>query len=159
MPFPNPIIISGAALGIAGIAVLGTCLTIRWRRLRTQRTISDEIHGRQDCIQGAFLPERRDSPRPWGPPVEVKVSDRLLSTRPRTGWVVNRSQTGVCLSFAEPIPLGTVLSIRASMAPESVPWTHVEVKHCEFKVNRWLIGGQFLEPIPQEVLCLFGYGG
>jgi hypothetical protein len=157
MPSSHLIVVLGASLGVVGIAVLAIWLTLRCRRLRTQRAASEDVHGRQELVEKAVRQELRHSPRPWGPPVEVRVSDSMLSVKPWPGWVVNRSFHGLCWTSAEAIPLGTVLCLHATVAPDSVPWTRVEVKHCEFKVNRWLIGGQFAEAVPLEVLRLFGY--
>jgi hypothetical protein len=151
------ILVFGGSLAVLPIAVLTARFIMRSRHLRVQRTASEELHGRQQVVHDAAREEQRHSPRPWGPPVEVKVSNSPLSGKPWPGWVVNRSLNGVCWSSAEAIPVGTVLSIRATVAPENIPWTRVEVKHCKFKVNRWLIGGQFLETVPIEVLRLFGY--
>jgi hypothetical protein len=57
---------------------------------------------------------------------------------------------------AEPVAESTHLSIRPTLAPESVPWVRVEVKNCHPLAGRWLLGCRYLDAPPLEVLVLFG---
>ena len=96
-------------------------------------------------------------PRQGGPVVEVIIHNSPSTGSPWCGWVVDRSTDGVCFTSPESIPVGMVLSIRATTAPETVPWAQVEVKHCLFKFGRWVVGGKFLESVPYDVLRLLGH--
>lgn len=100
--------------------------------------------------------ERRQALRRVGNPVSVLVTN-FEQTRPRfTGWVADRSTGGLCLSVPERVEPRTVLSVRTSNAPESVPWTQVEVRNCRQVEGGWELGCQFVRTPPWSVLLLFG---
>jgi hypothetical protein len=147
-----------AVLVAGGLAALGLLVWRRRRNQGLQAEISPEGDPAAATAESAPKPEnRRQSSRPWGPPVEVVISDSFGTATPIKGWIINRSLGGVCLSLSEPVPLGTILSVRATIAPPTTPWARVEIKHCEFKVNRWHAGGEFAEAVSLEALRLFGY--
>jgi hypothetical protein len=99
--------------------------------------------------------ERRQSPRRWGDPIQVLIWDDNTVDQPARGWIVNRSSGGLGLSAAQPVLEGMLLGVRISIAPESIPWTRLQVKSCIPSAGRWILGCQFVEPPPQEILLLF----
>lgn len=99
--------------------------------------------------------ERRQAPRRWGDPVQVLITDGTSRTEPARGWIVNRSTGGLGLSAAQPAVEGAVLSVRITTAPDTVPWTSVQVKSCLPATGRWILGCQFVEPPPRDVLLMF----
>jgi hypothetical protein len=100
--------------------------------------------------------ERRQSPRRWGEPLEVFIWSNDASADSRRAWVKNRSVGGIGLSVTEPVPEGVQLSVRPTLVPEGVPWVLVEVKNCRPFVGRWMLGCRFVDPLPDDVLALFG---
>jgi hypothetical protein len=99
--------------------------------------------------------ERRQAPRRWGDPVQVVIWDGYPSSNPARGWIVNRSAGGLGLSEAQPALEGALLSVRVAIAPETLPWTQVQVKSCIPVTGRWILGCQFVETPPREVLLMF----
>jgi hypothetical protein len=59
------------------------------------------------------------------------------------------------LSAAQALAEGTVLSVRVTTVPESVPWVQVIVKNCHPLGDRWMIGCQFASPLPTDVMLTF----
>jgi len=106
---------------------------------------------------GGTLPftERRQAPRRWGDPVQVFISDGGPATEPVRGWIMNRSAGGLGLSSAQPALEGALLSVRIAIAPETIPWTFLQVKSCIPSTGRWILGCQFVETPPREVLLMF----
>ena len=154
----NMWVVVTAGLAAFVLAVLGL---LAWRRRRSQgpQTQTAPAEEPPHCSEEPTSPpqERRQSSRPLGRPVEVLISDSFGTATPVKGWIIDRSLGGVGLSMAEPVPLGTILSLRATVAPATTPWARVEIKHCEFKAKRWHAGGEFAESVSLEVLRLFGY--
>ena len=77
-----------------------------------------------------YQTERRKSPRRGGPPLEVLFEQADQPMSAKGAWVKNRSAGGLGLSVSEPLPVGTQLRLRPTLAPEGVPCVCVEVKHC-----------------------------
>jgi hypothetical protein len=99
--------------------------------------------------------ERREAPRRWGDPIQVLIWDEDPANPSARGWILNRSAGGLGLSWAQPVLEGTLLSVRVANAPESVPWTRLQVKGCTPATGRWMLSCQFIETPPQEVLLMF----
>jgi hypothetical protein len=100
--------------------------------------------------------ERRQSPRRGGEPLEVFIRSNNESPDSRRAGVKNRSAGGIGLSVTELIPEGTRLSVRPTLVPDEAPWVLAEVKNCRPFVGRWMLGCQFIDPPPDDVLALFG---
>jgi len=99
--------------------------------------------------------ERRQSPRRWGDPVQVFIWDENPANELARGWIVNRSTGGLGLSAAQPALEGALLSVRLTVGPDTSPWTRLQVKSCIPSTGRWILGCQFVEPPPREVLLMF----
>jgi hypothetical protein len=99
--------------------------------------------------------ERRQSPRRWGDPIQVHISDGQISGEPALGWILNRSRGGLGLSSSQPMAVGTFLNVRISNAPPTVPWVLLEVKSCHPRGGRWIVGCRFVYPPPEDVLLMF----
>jgi hypothetical protein len=70
--------------------------------------------------------------------------------------VVNRSRTGLALVVRQPIEVGTMLQVRADDAPETVPWVAIQVRNCRARRKHWIVGCQFQQELPWDILLLFG---
>ena len=98
-------------------------------------------------------PERRQSPRRWGDPIEVLLRPELTTPEPARGWVKNRSAGGLCISVSQPVPEGTILEVRFSLAPTTIPWVQAQVKGCRSVTGRWILHCQYVGiPSPEAVL-------
>jgi hypothetical protein len=100
-------------------------------------------------------PDRRSTPRRKGNRVEVYLTDD--SKRPPIlGCVVDRSMGGLCLLVEKPLTEGAILKIRPRQAPQTVPWTPIEIRSCRADSGEWEIGCRFLTPPQWNDLLLFG---
>ncbi|HLJ94953.1 MAG TPA: hypothetical protein VKU02_17390 [Gemmataceae bacterium] len=99
--------------------------------------------------------ERRQAPRRWGDPVQVLIWDEYTAGEPTRGWIMNRSTGGLGLSAARPSLEGALLNVRVAIAPDTVPWTRVQVKGCNPSTGRWILSCQFFETPSREVLLMF----
>jgi hypothetical protein len=86
----------------------------------------------------------------------VQISPAGADGERIAGWVINRSNSGICLAVPQVIPLGTVLNVRSTQYADYAPWVQLEIKHCRPYDDQWLVGGKFLQPPPWNVLLLFG---
>jgi len=103
------------------------------------------------------LRERRQSPRRYGDPVEVRLKSYEYSEAAcgPTAWVRDRSKTGIALATEKSLDVGTWLRVRPTNVPEDVAWVDVLVKDVRSQGPRWLLGCQFVEVPPRELLMLF----
>jgi hypothetical protein len=106
-------------------------------------------------VDGSAL-ERRTALRRKGNPVLVHISDAEAKAKPTTGWVMDRSTTGLCLQVEEAMAVRTILCVRAGDAPKGTIWIQIEVKNCRQKGNSWEIGCEFVQPPPWGIMLLFG---
>jgi len=100
--------------------------------------------------------ERRNALRRGGNPVAILISDAEVRNEPSPGWVVDRSTGGLCLSVPGAIPEGTILSVRTTNAPNSIPWVQIEVKNCRAVGKEYELGCRFVRTPPWSVMLLFG---
>lgn len=101
-------------------------------------------------------PERRSSLRRPGNPVRVVVADGLTSRNLVDAWVIDRSRGGLRLAVPDPIPVGTLLQVRTTHDPQCAPWVQLCVKRCWQRNDLWVVGCQFVQMPPVNVLLLFG---
>lgn len=100
--------------------------------------------------------ERRNALRRAGNPIAVFISDAEGRSKPTNGFILDRSTGGLCLSVPQQMMTGTVLSVRTTNAPESIPWVQVEVKSCRPNGGEFELGCQFVKTPPWSVMLLFG---
>jgi hypothetical protein len=100
-------------------------------------------------------PERRQAPRRWGIPVEVFLLEGRPLAEPPRGWVRNRSTGGLGLSVTQPMAEGSILSVRVTTEPDTVPWVQLTVRNCHPLGDRWILGCQFTAPPPSDVMLTF----
>jgi hypothetical protein len=99
--------------------------------------------------------ERRRGRRFWGNPIEVRIMAHFRP-EPVRGAVVNRSTTGVALLVDDSYEAGTVIKLRAVLAPKDVDWIDVEIKNCRRAGRNWVIGCQFPDPPPWKAVAWLG---
>jgi hypothetical protein len=87
--------------------------------------------------------------------VEVLVWDGQPEAEYARGWVRNGCAEGLGLSTAEPIQEGTLLQLRVTSLPDSVPWVEVTVRNCHQLGDRWIVGCAFTRPPPEDTLLSF----
>ena len=117
------------------------------------RTISPKVVDTAVDPATSSQPERRQSPRRWGDPIEVFVRGELTTAEPARGWVKNRSAGGLCIAVSQPVVEGTILEVRFTLAPDTIPWVRAQVKGCRSVTGRWMLHCQYLGvPSPEAVL-------
>lgn len=102
--------------------------------------------------------EKRDSRRRKGQPVAVYVALDSPRAKPITGYVLDRSKTGLKLIVNKRHEAGCLIRARAENAPDTFPWVRLEVKRCAATSIRgkWELGCEFQEELAWNVLLSFG---
>lgn len=158
----------GPAAGLAAALVvfLIGMLVVGWRR-RAARALppvsplptsksKTGVPSTDDIFTQGSKSERRNAMRRGGNPIAVLISDAEAHANPTTGYVLDRSTGGLCLSVPQEITIGTVLSVRTTNAPESIQWVQVEVKTCRPNSGEFELNCQFVRTPPWSVMLLFG---
>jgi hypothetical protein len=102
--------------------------------------------------------EKRAALRRSGNPVPIYITNTDATMVPYSGWVINRSVGGLCVTVEARLamPVGTVLSVRATNAPDTIPWVQVEIRNSRNEGKDAILGCQFLKTPSWGVLLLFG---
>jgi hypothetical protein len=88
--------------------------------------------------------------------IRVRISDPGVLFEPYMGWIVDRSLGGFCLSVDQPIEEGQFLRLRATDAPQNIPWVEVHVKRCQQRDASWEVGCEFVHRPSWEAMLTFG---
>jgi hypothetical protein len=151
---------TGVGLACALLAVVVGRVLLAERRAAMPRPLRPPLvkqaAARPDPFVQGSAGERRATLRRGGNPVAVLITDADVKQRPRYGWVLDRSMGGLGLSVDEPVPQGTILSVRAANAPPNIAWVQLEVRSCRPEGESWDLGCQFLRTPSWGVLLLFG---
>lgn len=99
---------------------------------------------------------RRIHPRRGGNPLPALLRVESSADTPCAAEIVDRSVGGVRFGVETGHPPGTLLCVRTCAAPPETPWIRVIVRHSRRVNDRWEVGCQFLEPLPWNLLLLFG---
>jgi hypothetical protein len=110
----------------------------------------------QDFYSRKARRERRRALRREGNPVELLIADDRPGTTPINGQVMDRSRGGLLIAAHHEYPVGAVLSVRTTNAPNDLPWIQVEVKHCRQQGDGWQLGCKFTHELPWGILLFFG---
>jgi PilZ domain len=111
-----------------------------------------------DLVKAALSTEqldRRSTPRRKGNLIEVYLTDDSKRL-PLHGWVVDRSVGGLCLVVDKPLTEGTILNVRPRKAPQTAPWTSIEIRSCRADRGDWEVGCRFVKAPAWNDLLLFG---
>jgi hypothetical protein len=100
--------------------------------------------------------DKRVTMRRSGQYVDVLLSDAELAQAPLHAMVIDRSMRGLCIAVETGYDKGSVLNVRPSKAPSSVPWVRIVVKNCRNVGNVFEIGCEFVQVPPASILMLFG---
>ena len=72
---------------------------------------------------------------------------------PYVGWIVDRSQGGLCLAFRRVgLKMGDVFLVRTTSSNVDQPWLAVKVKNGRWRNSRLEIGCQFVRAFPGVML-------
>jgi hypothetical protein len=160
----GPVVIA-AAVGL--IALLAAAVVGRPRRdrslrekvrLRARRFHAQDIERVLNWLPPDAVADRRRGSRRAGPGTLIRVCDTPDADSPATdeGLVLDRSTGGLCFAAHHPFAQGAVVFVRAVDAPPGSPWVGVTVRHCRDCGDHVMIGCEFLEPLPWNILLLFG---
>jgi hypothetical protein len=100
--------------------------------------------------------DKRSAPRRRGSSVPVFLGEDGGRGAALSGVVVDRSRGGLGMAVDAAVPAGAVLGVRARAHAREMPWVSVRVRHCRRDGAGWVLGCQFLQPPPWNVLLLFG---
>jgi hypothetical protein len=136
----------------AWLTLFGWLMLVR-RRGREAAREQAEVY---DPFEQGSVGESRRAARRKGNNVEILVTDAEARGEPVLGWVVNRSQIGLCLMLSEELAQGTILSVKPRHHPPTTPWIRVRVRNCKRESAGFLIGCEFESMPPWGVMLLFG---
>ena len=138
---------------LIGLISCGLAFFVGLRLFAGRRPESD-LPMECDFLQGVNR-DRRGAARRKGNTVEVLVS--LGQDQPEIkGWVIDRSQGGLCLLLPQAITEKTVVRVRPRSASEQVPWTDVTVRSCREERGQYEVGCQFHRTPTFNLLLQFG---
>jgi L-lactate permease len=100
--------------------------------------------------------DRRTSKRREGKPVPVLLNSAFFSGQTQKAYVLDRSTGGLKLGVSNKITVGSSLMVKASNAPDTVPWITVIVRNCRDQGEHFELGCEFEVTPPWNVLLLFG---
>lgn len=89
-------------------------------------------------------------------PIRVAGAPRGDGRTADEGLVTDRSSRGLCFASERRYAIGTGLFVRAEGAPAETPWVAVTVRNCRDAGEYFLLGCEFQEEVPWNVLLLFG---
>src|ERR1700694_3948428 len=105
-----------------GVFLWGNNVFARRRSAAPEALLPPEPPAQKDPFLHGSGRERRQALRRLGNPMAVLISDAEAKASPWFGRGVDRSMGGLCVEVEEPIPEGTVLSVRAEKAVALLPW-------------------------------------
>lgn len=88
--------------------------------------------------------------------LRVQLVNPFSNAEPFSGWVVDRSLGGMCLSVDHEVEPGTHLRARPTNVPPSFPWVELRVQSVRPKDKVWELGCEFERTPTWEVLLQFG---
>jgi hypothetical protein len=100
--------------------------------------------------------ERRTSFRRKGNPLPILISDASGNAPPKEGTVLDRSLGGLLISAPDFAKVGITLSVRPKNASEDISWIQIDVRHCQKKQGRWLLGCAFSQKLASCEGLIFG---
>ncbi|NBO93777.1 MAG: PilZ domain-containing protein [Planctomycetia bacterium] len=139
---------------VVGFLACFVALLIGWRLVGSRSASKPQEASEMKFVEG-LRPERRSAPRRKGNTVEVLLSMDDQSP-PMCGWVIDRSQGGLCILSDQPIAELTVLRVRPRVGVEQLPWTEVTIRYCREHGHQFELGCQFHRTPTYNVMLQFG---
>jgi hypothetical protein len=152
LPSSQTLIVATVGVVAAWLTLFGWLMLVRRRR----REVAREQAEVYDPFEQGSVGEARRAARRKGNNVEILVTDAEARGEPVLGWVVNRSQIGLCLMLSEELTQGTILSVKPRQHPPATPWVRVQVRNCKRDSAGFMIGCEFESVPPWGVMLLFG---
>lgn len=100
--------------------------------------------------------ERRQTIRRTGVPSPLIIADANGNVKRWEAFVLDRSSGGLRIGISQGIPVGTILNIRPSNAPESFQWVRIIVRSCREVSDYYELGCQFERELDWSTLLMFG---
>jgi hypothetical protein len=154
----TPVVVGAASAGLA--LIMGRGFLTRRRRVvdppAPRPTVMREGASDYDPFIHGSATEKRGALRRGGNPMPVLISDQEVKEQPYQGWILDRSTGGLCLAVGEKVQPGTIVSVRTTNAPVTIPWVQIEVKTCREVDGNWELGCRFVKVPPWSVMLLFG---
>jgi hypothetical protein len=98
--------------------------------------------------------DRRSSPR-RKKLLRILVRNDAISREPFSGWILDRSMGGMCLSLDHEVEPGTILAV--SRVPQTVAsrWVELRVLNVRERESTWEIGCEYTRVPSWEVMLQF----
>ena len=125
--------------------VICTCLVLMGGRWLLGRRQPQEVKSNDPMnpYQAMSTPKRRQTPRGRGAPTRILILDKNGPAEPFSGYVINRSIGGLCVSLVQPLEEGSVVSVRPAKELIDDTWYEVVVKYCRATDTGWEMGCEF----------------
>jgi hypothetical protein len=108
-----------------------------------------------DVFLNGSQKERRATHRRRGNSVEVFLIQGPDKEKIHA-WVADRSVGGLCLMVEKPVEPGSIWLVRPRTAPETAPWTPIEVRTCRPEKGEFEVGCRFVKTPQWNIMLLFG---
>jgi hypothetical protein len=127
---------------VAGFICTGLVL-MGGRWLMARRHVPESQPNEHNPYSTVISPKRRQTPRGRGAPSRILIFDKNGPKEPFSGYVINRSIGGLCVSLVQPLEEGSILSVRPAKDPRDDVWYEVLVKYCRATDTGWEMGCEF----------------
>jgi len=160
LEIPEPIseVLGPVVIGLGSTLIIYALYRIasahRRERLTLRQAPRHRVVTRPDADDDPQLAKRGAASRRRGGAVEVLIRPKR-SEQAIPGSVFDRSAGGLGLTAARQFPRGTRLLVKPTETPLA-PWVEMEVRNTTKLEHEWLLGCQFVEPPPYDVLVAFG---
>ncbi len=140
---------------VAGVICTGLVLMGgRWLLTRRQQqTAASEDP--MNPYQAMATPKRRQTPRGRGAPTRILILDKNRPDEPFSGYVLNRSIGGLCVSLIQPLEEGAIIRIRPAKELLDDTWYDVVVKYCRATDTGWEMGCEFQSRASSNTMLKF----
>jgi hypothetical protein len=163
-----------AMVGAVAAALIPLWLAYMWRiwrrpKVRTLRVkVAEKFGGRRSKELESelnWLPpdpgaDRRRALRRAGPPTPIRVAASAQqgpdAPPADEALVLDRATGGLCFAVECPLPAGGEAFLRVEGSGPDFPWVAVCVRHCRDCGEFFLIGCQFRDKLPLNILLQFG---
>jgi hypothetical protein len=145
---------TGLLIPLIGLLATLAAFWLGWRMLSPSNEPRVDIPDEAEFLKGVTL-ERRAALRRRGNTVQVALGyPDQEATFP--GWVIDRSQGGLCLLVENEIAPGTVMRVRPRTSSEPTQWIAITVRSCRAEGTQFEIGVQFQQTPNWNLLLQFG---
>ena len=147
------------AVGLAvALVILGFILVRRPKRRTPDRELLKRVkraRAKADAEVDSHG-NRRNSVRRDGKIVSIQIASPSFRNKVEHGYVLDRSTGGMRIALSFTLNPGSAIQVRATNAPENIPWTTIIIRSCRNAGEYYELGCEFEQTPPWNELLLFG---